>query len=270
MVVAFSLALCALAPSVALAGISASFQSVDAGFGKGLYLTGSSPTVVGPVLGGILNWSASSAMGGSLTMWNGRSGFASTHFASVGLEIANNPALAQMQTFQAKMLDDLPLELGTHGTLSPLAASYIGVLWKQHIQDVVNSANTGFDGPRRTMIGAFQTAIWKLTYDQGLNFDLNSGNLVANSGDATRLAQRWLNDLQAAGPNAPKANLVALLSPGNAPQIVEASVIAQTLVDEAVPEPTTFVAWLLLGSMGVVVGRRYPRAKRAASASRDC
>ena len=133
--------------------------------------------------------------------------------------------------------------------MGPVGASYLQELWYNHIGDVVANRYTANGS---TFAGAFQLAIWKLTYDHGATFDLQSGNLQAQntSGDG-QLAQQWLNELQAEGPNSP--NKVTTLA------VLQSLTNQDQLVDTSTPEPATIVIWGLLGVVGLAYRIRRTR-----------
>lgn len=240
----WAMLLALFAPSVCAAAVSANLASVDIGLGGAVTVYGQS---VGPALGGLLYWNQDQTEAPSL--WNGRGGFSTGSFVSIALGTAGNPNTQVSQAYEFHALTAAPS--GTPSgpeRISPLAAAYIGQLWDRHIQEVVNAKNVGFRGPRRTMIGALQTAIWKLVYDEGLNLDLSSGNVQATDNNPTsRLAQQWLDELQGPALATPSANLVALVGANGQVHITQSAATAQTLVEEPVPEPASFAAWLTLG-----------------------
>lgn len=266
-------ALASLLPSVASAAVCANLSSVDIGFGSSVLISGQS---TGPSLGGLLYWEQVQPNAPSL--WNGRDGFSDSRFVSIALNATWDRDLESDQTYHFQALPNVS-STGAMGspTVSPLAAAYIGQLWERHMSETVKARNVGFAGPRRTMIGAMQTAVWKLVYDQGLNFDLGSGNVrVSGSSPASALAQQWLDELALSGPEGLQANLVAMVGDQGQVHIAEATVLAQTLVEQSVPEPASFVVWGFLGVAALVVSRRCrqvpPRARispRAASFSSD-
>lgn len=250
----------ALVPaSTGLAAVCANLASVDTGFGSSVTIHGQA---TGPVLGGLMYWNQVPANAPSL--WNGRDGYSTSHFVSIALDATWNCDLQSDQTYHFKTLQNVSSVTATGSSnISPLAAAYIGQLWARHMAETVNAKNVGFAGPRRTMIGAMQTAIWKLVYDQGLNFDLSSGNVqVSDSSAASVLAQQWLNELQLSGPLGPQTNLVAMVGDQGQVHITAASVLAQTLVEQVVPEPEALWAWSGFIAIGLALRVRQLRMAR--------
>jgi hypothetical protein len=255
-----ALVLCFVPASRGLAGVCANLASVDAGFGSSVTIHGHA---TGPVLGGLMYWNQVQANAPSL--WNGRDGFSDTSFVSLALDATWNCDLQSDQTYHFKTLQSVSSVTATGSSnISPLAAAYIGQLWARHMAETVNAKNVGFAGPRRTMIGAMQMAVWKLVYDQGLNFNLSTGNVqVSDSSAASVLAQQWLNELQLSGPLGPQTNLVAMVGDQGQVHITAATVLAQALVEQTVPEPSSYLVWGLLGLAGGMAScrARYPSSR---------
>ena len=227
--------------SIVRAAVSVTFNAVENGIGTNVWVDGAS--TLGAYRGGVLQWrqDSQSAPGSLIPMWDGVSSFSTTSFASVSLGLTLNLAPGARATLLANSLA---------GTVGVTAADYIAELWHNHMHELANlkSASFGqrvFKDPRREFIGAFQIAAWKLAIDQGLNFDLASGRLTADSGADARLAQTWLNELQSEGTAGAKANLVALTGASATPLIVEVSsqVSVTSLVVESVPEPAPRTIW---------------------------
>lgn len=250
-------ALALLMPSVGTAAVCANLSSVDIGLGSSVTINGQA---TGPSLGGLMYWNQVQPNAPSL--WNGRVGFSESSFVSIALNATWDRDFQSDQTYHFQTLQGI--SGASPPEVSPRAAAYIGQLWHSHMSETVNAKNVGFAGPRRTMIGAMQTAIWKLVYDQGLSFDLGSGNVqVTESSPASALAQQWLNELQRVGPSGPQANLIAMVGQQGQVHITEATVMAQVLVEEPVPEPAMAIIWAL-GFAGCGLGSlRHWRSRRS-------
>ena len=243
--------------SVGSAAITVTFNSVESGLGTTVRLDGSS--ALGAYRGGISQWRQNSqgVPGGSMPIWNSSGSFSTTDFVSISLGLSLDVVPGAQTTRQATALA---------GSVAPLAASYIAELWQNHMHELasIKGSSLGskvFRDPRREFIGAMQIAVWKLAFDQGLNFSLTSGRLTAADAADTRLAQTWLNELQAEGITGAKANLAALTSVGSTPQIVELApqVTIQPLVAQPVPEPGAIVIWGCAIAVGLVATRRRKR-----------
>ena len=241
--------------------INGTFSSVENGLALSVRLDGFPADVT--LRGGVLHWTQAgqSDSYAPTALWNAATGFSSSSFVSLGIiGLGDGPANGTMSSYRPKRLDQ---ELGS------LAAAYIGELWYNHMHELarLNKSSSGmswrvFKNPRAIFIGAFQIAVGKLMYDQGLDFSLASGRFRADSTASSRLAQTWLGELQAEGTGGPKANLLALTSPGIQPlQIVEGAPGVVPYADPlsvTAPEPATSVVWgclFGLAALGVVYRR---------------
>lgn len=247
-------ALCArVFASVAING---TFNSLETGLGTAIQLDGAA--ALGTFRGGVLQWiqNGPSNSYAPTSLWNG-TGFSSTNFISVGVGMTLDLAYGAHATYQPRAVAS---------QVGPAAAAYIAELWYNHMHELAG-LNGGsltkkvFQDPRRIFIGAFQIAVWKLVADQGLNFNLASGRLRADSGRDAQLAQSWLYQLQAEGTGGPQANLLALTSVGlQSIQIVEGAPgvapLAVPLIVTA-PEPATIVMWGLFAAIGVALRRHH-------------
>jgi len=111
-------------------------------------------------------------------------------------------------------------------------------------------------------IAAMQLAIWEIVSEPFVDgqtppkFDLSTGRLTAGSTSSDgatviTLAKQFFDESQTYyddHPTAPLPNLIALTNP-----------CAQDQLVAVVPEPTSLLAWCLLGCVGLVTSRRYRR-----------
>ena len=232
-------------PAVAAITVGATFNTLTPG-GVGTTVSLAGLGTFGTNQGGVFSWNQDPASGSytPTALWNGgAAGTTSTsQFISFCIEAAQDISYSGHYTYS--LTNDLagsPVPGGLDGSpMGAVGASYLQELWYNHIGDVI--ANR-FTANGSVFAGAFQLAIWKLVYDHGSTFNLQSGNLRAQntSGDG-QLAQQWLNALQAEGPDSP--NKVTTLA------VLQSLTNQDQLVDLSTPEPATGVIWGLIGLLG--------------------
>lgn len=242
------------ATALAAITVGATFDTLTPG-GEGTTVSLVGLGTFGTNQGGVFSWNQDPASGSytPTPLWNGGAAgtTSTTQFISFCIEAAQD--ISYSGHYNYTLTSDLagsPVPGGLDGSpMGAVGASYLQQLWYNHIGDVMTNRYTANGS---TFAGAFQLAIWKLVYDHGTIFDLQSGNLQAQntSGDG-QLAQLWINELQAEGPDSPNkvTTLAVLQSLSNQDQ----------LVDMSTPEPATVVIWGLLGVVGLAY--RIRRAK---------
>ena len=128
--------------------------------------------------------------------------------------------------------------------MGPIAAGMMGELWGKYF-DTLWTPEGSYTASEK--IGAFQLALWELSYDHGV-VDFSDGLLQTTAtGDVATLAMSWLVDVR---DNAyGEANLIALSSDNE-----------QDHLTEVVPEMSSLLLWGTIG--GVFVTGCWFRRKR--------
>lgn len=122
--------------------------------------------------------------------------------------------------------------------MGTLAANLIEQLWYNHFNDLFTGSSVD-----SVKAGAFQLAIWELTYDVGTGLNgvnLTDGIIKATMGTVRSLASTWLGELDWAngGLDKPRASLLAMSSNTYQDQVVAVG---------STPEASSIVIWSLLG-----------------------
>ncbi|MBI2826668.1 MAG: hypothetical protein HYX69_18500 [Planctomycetia bacterium] len=132
--------------------------------------------------------------------------------------------------------------------MGALAANLIEQLWYNHFNDLFTPS-----GVDQVKAGAFQLAIWELTYDVGTGangVNLTDGIIKASMGTVRSLASSWLGELDWTnnGQDQPRASLLAMSSSTYQDQVVASTIgnLDQT-GGGTVPEASSVVVWSLLG-----------------------